>query len=199
MGVRRDKAALSSGCKPHPALRSSRKQPDRSLGIAKRGRADDLRPVRFWERHFWPRDARKLAAILALDVAGYSRLMGADEEGRPERSRQDPGACRGAPRLAATTLARHGFRPGLAAGLFGRDAVPGKFAATAALRRFHDLTTKGRLASHLARQSGAASASLPCAAGTHPGSIGPNRLRTRLLDGIGDCEPPLGCRIVHPA
>jgi len=27
MGVRRDKAALSSGCKPHPAIRSSRKQP----------------------------------------------------------------------------------------------------------------------------------------------------------------------------
>src|SRR6476620_9525509 len=25
MGVRRDKAALSSGCKPHPAIRSSRK------------------------------------------------------------------------------------------------------------------------------------------------------------------------------
>ena len=28
MGVRRDKAALSSGCKPHPAIRSSRKQPE---------------------------------------------------------------------------------------------------------------------------------------------------------------------------
>jgi class 3 adenylate cyclase len=28
---------------------------------------------------------RKLAAILAADVAGYSRLMGADEEGRLER------------------------------------------------------------------------------------------------------------------
>jgi len=27
MGVRRDKAALSSGCKPHPAIRSSRKRP----------------------------------------------------------------------------------------------------------------------------------------------------------------------------
>src|SRR5882724_3344927 len=26
-GVRRDKAALSGGCKPHPAIRSSRKQP----------------------------------------------------------------------------------------------------------------------------------------------------------------------------
>jgi adenylate cyclase len=27
------------------------------------------------------RTARRLAAILAADVAGYSRLMGADEEG----------------------------------------------------------------------------------------------------------------------
>jgi class 3 adenylate cyclase len=29
--------------------------------------------------------ARRLAAILATDVAGYSRLMGADEEGTHER------------------------------------------------------------------------------------------------------------------
>ena len=28
---------------------------------------------------------RRLAAILAADVAGYSRLMGVDEEGRLER------------------------------------------------------------------------------------------------------------------
>ena len=28
---------------------------------------------------------RRLAAILAADVAGYSRLMGADEEGTHER------------------------------------------------------------------------------------------------------------------
>jgi hypothetical protein len=28
--VRRDKAALSSGCKPHPAIRSSRKQPEQA-------------------------------------------------------------------------------------------------------------------------------------------------------------------------
>jgi hypothetical protein len=27
---------------------------------------------------------RRLAAILAADVAGYSRLMGADEEGTPQ-------------------------------------------------------------------------------------------------------------------
>jgi adenylate cyclase len=31
------------------------------------------------------RDARRLVAILAADVAGYSRLMGADEEGTLER------------------------------------------------------------------------------------------------------------------
>jgi class 3 adenylate cyclase len=30
---------------------------------------------------------RRLAAILAADVAGYSRLMGADEEGMLERLR----------------------------------------------------------------------------------------------------------------
>jgi hypothetical protein len=30
-GVRRDKAVLSSGCKPHPAIRSSRKQPEQAL------------------------------------------------------------------------------------------------------------------------------------------------------------------------
>ena len=30
MGVRRDKAALSSGCKAHPAIRSSRKQSEQS-------------------------------------------------------------------------------------------------------------------------------------------------------------------------
>ena len=29
-GVRRDKAALSSGCKSHPAIRSSRKQPEQA-------------------------------------------------------------------------------------------------------------------------------------------------------------------------
>jgi hypothetical protein len=30
MGVRRDKAALSSGCKAHPAIRSRRKQPEQA-------------------------------------------------------------------------------------------------------------------------------------------------------------------------
>src|ERR1700751_5361348 len=33
---------------------------------------------------------RRLAAILAADVAGYSRLMGADEEGRHERLKAHP-------------------------------------------------------------------------------------------------------------
>jgi class 3 adenylate cyclase len=33
--------------------------------------------------------ARRLAAILAADVAGYSRLMGADEEGTHQRLRAD--------------------------------------------------------------------------------------------------------------
>jgi hypothetical protein len=33
---------------------------------------------------------RRLAAILAADVAGYSRLMGADEEGTHERLRRVP-------------------------------------------------------------------------------------------------------------
>ena len=33
--------------------------------------------------------ARKLTAILAADVAGYSRLMGADEEGTHERLGND--------------------------------------------------------------------------------------------------------------
>jgi class 3 adenylate cyclase len=31
---------------------------------------------------------RRLAAIFAADVVGYSRLMGADEEGTHERSRR---------------------------------------------------------------------------------------------------------------
>jgi hypothetical protein len=30
LGVRRDKAALSSGCEAHPAIRSSRKQPEQA-------------------------------------------------------------------------------------------------------------------------------------------------------------------------
>jgi adenylate cyclase len=34
---------------------------------------------------------RRLAAILAADVAGYSRLMGADEEGTHERLKADLG------------------------------------------------------------------------------------------------------------
>ena len=34
---------------------------------------------------------RRLAAILAADVVGYSRLMGADEEGTLERAKQESG------------------------------------------------------------------------------------------------------------
>ena len=34
---------------------------------------------------------RRLAAILAADVAGYSRLLGADEEGRMSASRPTSG------------------------------------------------------------------------------------------------------------
>ena len=30
LGVRRDKAALSSGCRSHPAIHSSRKQPEQA-------------------------------------------------------------------------------------------------------------------------------------------------------------------------
>ena len=33
---------------------------------------------------------RRLAAILAADVAGYSRLIGADEEGTLDRLKVDP-------------------------------------------------------------------------------------------------------------
>ena len=38
--------------------------------------------MRFWEHRLaTQRSERRLAAILAADIAGYSRLMGADEEG----------------------------------------------------------------------------------------------------------------------
>jgi class 3 adenylate cyclase len=44
---------------------------------------------------------RRLAAILAADVAGYSRLIEADEEGTLERLKSDaPGACRSENRRA---------------------------------------------------------------------------------------------------
>ena len=46
-------------------------------------RFEPLRCLPFWEQRAWPEDRveRRLAAILAAEVAGYSRLMGADEEG----------------------------------------------------------------------------------------------------------------------
>jgi adenylate cyclase len=37
---------------------------------------------------------RRLTAILAADVAGYSRLMGVDEEGTHERLKEHLGAAR---------------------------------------------------------------------------------------------------------
>jgi hypothetical protein len=47
---------------------------------------------------------RRLTAILAADVAGYSRLMGADEEGTHERSSPNTRVrCRTpSPRMRAT-------------------------------------------------------------------------------------------------
>jgi len=44
------------------------------------------------------RTERRLAAILAADVAGYSRLIGADEEGTLERLRSIREAVDGHPR-----------------------------------------------------------------------------------------------------
>jgi len=47
---------------------------------------------------------RKLAAILAADVVGYSRLMGADEEGTLAALNSTGRPC-STPRLPATTAA----------------------------------------------------------------------------------------------
>jgi class 3 adenylate cyclase len=44
---------------------------------------------------------RRLAAILAADVAGYSRLMGGDEEGRTNALRSSIGTLRPGNVLAA--------------------------------------------------------------------------------------------------
>ena len=55
--------------------------------------------------------SRRLAAILAADVAGYSRLMGADEEGTLERLKAlrgellDPAGAR-----AVSQIHRESFR-----------------------------------------------------------------------------------------
>jgi hypothetical protein len=49
---------------------------------------------------------RRLAAILAADVAGYSRLMGADEEGTLERLNSAEGwwrRCRSRPIIHLTS------------------------------------------------------------------------------------------------
>jgi DNA-binding winged helix-turn-helix (wHTH) protein len=51
-----------------------------------------------------PRTTRRLAAILAADVVGYSRLMGQDEQGTLERLKAHRQEC------VAPLVARHGGR-----------------------------------------------------------------------------------------
>ena len=59
---------------------------------------------------------RRLAAILAADVAGYSRLMGADEEGTLERLKAlrrelfDPKISRVPPFITLLSRDARGFR-----------------------------------------------------------------------------------------
>src|SRR5712664_2593868 len=85
---------------------------------------------------------RRLAAILAADVAGYSRLMGADEEGTLERLKAlrrelvDPGIARHHGRIVKTTgdgmlvefasiVDAVGCAVGIQRGMIGRNqAVP---------------------------------------------------------------------------
>ena len=50
--------------------------------------------------------SRRLAAILAADVVGYSRLMGADEEGTHERFKAHRGLARGAHQTDLWSLAK---------------------------------------------------------------------------------------------
>jgi adenylate cyclase len=66
------------------------------------------------------RQTRRLAAILAADVAGYSRLMGADEEGTHERLK---GHLRELiePKIAGRRLAGE-------AGRSSHEAAPGRHA-----------------------------------------------------------------------
>jgi hypothetical protein len=47
--------------------------------------------------------ARRLAAILAADVAGYSQLIGADEEGTLNSGILDPGSPAGPPQTIVTS------------------------------------------------------------------------------------------------
>jgi hypothetical protein len=66
MGVRRDKAALSSGCKPHPAIRSSRKQPEQAWKPTLIPRGQCSRAVLDMLRHAdRPMAAREIATQLA--------------------------------------------------------------------------------------------------------------------------------------
>jgi class 3 adenylate cyclase len=55
-------------------------------------------------------ETRKLAAILAADVVGYTRLAGADEDRTPARLR----ALRRDPFAAAGAVPKHGPQPLLA-------------------------------------------------------------------------------------
>ena len=73
-----------------------------------------------------PRIERRLAAILAMDVAGYSQLMGADELGTlnglkaHRRERIDP------------EIARHNGRIVTIASIAGKEGMPGIAAYSAA-------------------------------------------------------------------
>src|SRR5882672_9186595 len=68
---------------PKQAVYTEREWKPSRLPLEWAPRADDPFGPRGWRAPPWPRNASnaKLAAILAADVAGYSRLMGADEEG----------------------------------------------------------------------------------------------------------------------
>ena len=66
---------------PRPRRRGAAAAPDRAqarLPVRRRG-------LVAWNLSAAPRAARRLAAILAADVVGYSRLMGQDEQGTLER------------------------------------------------------------------------------------------------------------------
>jgi class 3 adenylate cyclase len=69
---------------------------------------------------------RRLAAILAADVAGYSRLMGADEEGTHERLKAHFAQLLD-PRSPNTTARRHDHRRRPAGGIL--EAFMGRCAA----------------------------------------------------------------------
>src|ERR1700759_4873611 len=63
--------------------------PGRSLMEARVAAGFGLKLIKSSDRRAQMAAVRRLAAILAADVAGYSRLMGADEEGTHERLKAD--------------------------------------------------------------------------------------------------------------